>query len=601
MNPNKTYFDQLKQQFLPYFIEIYGEEFREVIVKRIDAIEPIFYDTIESKKNIMNSMQQTKQIELTLKFLESNNIEIPNDIKTNIIMENHSYPLNDLDDASRLLEACFGSNQYKDISFGGIKGIVRQPTDQSFLKKQSIDSLSKFGVEIDVQKYNGWLLTDEAKQTFEKIDKLLTIINKLDAEYREFDSQFDNLKTLINKASELETNVNEKYMIEFLKSIQEYINEEDKKRLNEYLISDKKDFNALKRNTSVLKVVGDSFYNSGLIEAFSSRANTTLNDLETGPFTKQSIIDERINYYKLIGVYNGQMNPVEFLTSQEAIVNTPDQKTIDYIISKKEYYANLASEETIKLTSSYNDNLETINRLNLTTKVDFSTTDIKEGTICIQPSIRIVDANPESVSLLAFSPGSCLPQYIDTMFIHEINHAVELSLVNYEDGEPLHKCGFELLTEQEDETRDYEAFNEIINQMVAMEITEAMHRDNVYLFDNPINSKTRGGTSYENQIEIIKPFWNTFKKDIMISRTNSNLNSLFSIVGKENFELLNNTINEYTQLPYYELMDDIISGQTTELTKKRDELIDRTLYISNLMIENSKKYSEYNNISDKVL
>lgn len=150
---------------------------------------------------------------------------------------------------------------------------------------------------------------------------------------------------------------------------------------------------------------------------------------------------------------------------------------------------------------------------------------IKKGIKCVNPNVRIVNGKPEAIALLLFSVHNGLPEYIDVTLIHEINHAVELSLIDYSNGKEMYKCGFEYLLD-DDSKRNYEQFSEVINQIIAIEITEAMHNDNIYLFDDPKTSKTRGGTSYEHQSQFIQTFWQRFRKDIMYARVNNNMDSL---------------------------------------------------------------------------
>ena len=385
-------------------------------------------------------------------------------------------------------------------------------------------------------------------------------------------------------------------MIEFLKSIGEYTTEADKQRLERFIESDKSDWYSFKKEVDIFQIVGDSFYGNGVLEAFGSTADENLSNSKTSKFVRKTILANQIRYYQLIGVYKDQMPVEEFLLSPEAIANMPPRQFIDDMITKKEHFGKLAREEHLKITSSYQENSDKIKSLGLVSKIDFEVDIIEMGATCITPNARIVNGNLDSLALLFFSSGCCPLEFIDTFFIHEINHAVELCLIDCVDGKGTYKCGFEIISDDENAVRDYEGFSEIINQMIAIEITEAMHRDGVYLFDNPKTSKTRGGTSYEQQRIFTGVFFEKFKKIVMQARTQSNLDSLFYVVGKENFEALNGVINEYRALPYYAMMDDVIAQRTTKLTEKRMELINRSVEILDVMIERAKQIPGYENL-----
>ena len=402
------------------------------------------------------------------------------------------------------------------------------------------------------------------------------------------------LEETIKKSEIIQTNIKQKNMLEFLKSIEKYLTAHDKNLLNEYINVGNRSWYSFSNELDIFKVVGDSFSSCGLIDAFSTISNDKLKDPDSREYIKNSIINDRIKYYKLIEVYDEKIPPEQFLMGDIAIKNTPSQEFMDEIISKKQMFSDFSDEEIIRATSTYEDNKKRINELNLLDNPDFTPTMIKEGIHCMSPSAKIVNGEIQSVALLLFSFEDCLPNYVDTFFIHEINHAIELSLLNSneKDGSLNHKCGFEVLNSKSDETRKYESFSENINQMIAIEITEAMHRDGKYLFDDPRNAKTRGGSSYEDQSIFTSKFFEKFKKVIMKSRVENNLESLFSVIGKEEFDALNNTINDYVELPFYEMMDDVIENKKTSLTEKRAELIGKSNDIYQRMLENSNRYED---------
>lgn len=77
------------------------------------------------------------------------------------------------------------------------------------------------------------------------------------------------------------------------------------------------------------------------------------------------------------------------------------------------------------------------------------------------------------------------------------------------------------------------------------------------------------------------------------------MDSLFKLVGKVNFDKLNDIINEYRALPYYEMMDDVINKRTTELTEKRTNLINSAYGVWDAMIEQAQKLPGYENLTGR--
>jgi hypothetical protein len=197
----------------------------------------------------------------------------------------------------------------------------------------------------------------------------------------------------------------------------------------------------------------------------------------------------------------------------------------------------------------------------------------------------MTNGSPEVVPILIYSPESATEEYRDVMFVHEIVHAVELSLTNPQEKLDHYKCGFEHFDDED--KREYEAFNEIITQFIAMEITESLHEDGMYLFNTGKNAKIKGGTSYEQYNFLVNDFYQNYKNEILESRLDNNLDLLFNTVGKENFDSLNKLISEYKNLPYYELMDDLMNKRTTQLTNDLNSILTKSEEVNQRMVNTS--------------
>lgn len=593
MNTNID-FNQIKQTILPYFVKIYGEKYTDLIVERMNQIESVFYSTAESKKFKVNEKKKEKVIELTFRFLEEHQMEIPEEIKNEIITGNSTLPFKQVPEIKNLLEVYFGTYEYNREPFNGIKNIVKEPTENQFRIQQSVETLQKIGVSVPVEQYNQWLSTDESKHTFQMMEEWNHEIEKLDVAYDQHCSQFEEVEKYIQKSEHVKREINEKYMIDFLCSIRDYMSKSDQDLLDEYQMSEQKDWYSFRRQMKILKIVGENLNSEGLMTSFGMETDQKLASPDTPNFTKNCIIENRIDYYKLIGLYHDQMPKEEFLNTKEAKDNILKQNYIEDILSKKEQFQKQSEDEYIMMTSTYQENLKQIETLGISTEIDLEPKNLKDRLTCILPQTKIVNGKPEQVPLLLFSIEDSMSEYIDVRLIHEINHAIELSLLEYHDGKATYKCGFEVLSDEDDQIRNYEQFSEITNHVIAMEIAEAMHQDGVYLFDNPNMSKIKGGTGYEKQLIFMKDFWHQFRESIIASRVDYNLDLLFETVGRENFEALNQTINEYVSLPYYDMMEDVLAHRTTPLTVMRDELINRASEIMNQMVaySNQMQFSE---------
>lgn len=580
---NNLDFENVKEKVLPYFVQIYGEEYRDLIIERINHIEPLFYTTLEKEQAFMYVAQREKRTELTLRFLEYKNIALDDEIIKEIAKYNSTTSLSKNKEASALLKAYFSKNEYAESVYDGLQKILKGPSDDEMKIRKTVNSLKLIGIEVEEKDLNNWFSTKEAATVLEVIEKDNKYISSLNDEYAAFDSKYFGLKDTLSKTRILENKIDEKYTIEFLNSISNYTTPEDKKVLEQYVNSGSSDWYSTKRKLNILELFGDTFYSNGIIEAFTTEATEKLNNQTTSDFVRNSIVSNRVKYFEMLGFVRSGMTDIELLNSDFALKNKPKQEYIDEIIGKKKHFALLASDEKLKLTSNYQDIDNKINSLNILEDIDFGVEDIRKNLICIIPSTVTENNIEKTKALLFFSPGSCLSNYVDVTLIHEINHALELCTVGKKGDKNIHKSGFEFHGYGEE--RKYEGFSEIINHMISMEVTEAMHNDGVFLFDSKDTAKVKNSTSYEQERIFIESFWINFKKEIMHARIDTSLEPLLDIVGHENFERLNTIINEYRKLPYYKMMDDVVNKRTTALTEARMNYYNESLHIFDMMVE----------------
>ena len=76
----------------------------------------------------------------------------------------------------------------------------------------------------------------------------------------------------------------------------------------------------------------------------------------------------------------------------------------------------------------------------------------------------------------------------------------------------------------------------------------------------------------------------------MDSLVEENMNQIYITVGKENLKMLNELVMEYRNLPYYEMMSNVIDKKDTELVRKRYELINKSAEL----VKKMKLYKEQN-------
>lgn len=308
--------------------------------------------------------------------------------------------------------------------------------------------------------------------------------------------------------------------------------------------------------------------------------------ISAGNWESKLIIEHRINYFKKLGIDLG--NNYELYMNNDKCKNLlPPQYIIEKIVQKRKQYRN---EKSLKLfnISKINRNIKKeIDRLNLLSKDDgYDIDTLYKIPACIVPNVKLIDGIPNIYSIFLFTLN--IPdEYLDVTIIHELNHLFELFLLSIKDDSIEFVCGWDCISkkyanapsvENVDTKRDYELLNEIINQLIAQDITKFHHERGKYIFNSNIDSKLYGGILYEMYSDIVIDFFDEYKQDILLSRRDGNINHIFNIVGKDNFDSLNILCKEYynTFTNIAEKMNaknDLEIGIESERAKKYEKLI----------------------------
>jgi len=164
-------------------------------------------------------------------------------------------------------------------------------------------------------------------------------------------------------------------------------------------------------------------------------------------------------------------------------------------------------------------------------------------------------------------------EYLDHTLIHELNHVYEGEYnmdTNY--------YSFGWVSSNDSDFCVCRIFNEIINELISQEISEILNSLGIYIFNTKENTKIKGSSFYESTLFLVQEFYDLYKKEIIASRKNKNMEVLFDKVGRKNFEELNNLFQIFSE--YFnvdnigELQDDLVNNRNTEKTKIYNKLLD---------------------------
>ena len=137
---------------------------------------------------------------------------------------------------------------------------------------------------------------------------------------------------------------------------------------------------------------------------------------------------------------------------------------------------------------------------------------------------------------------------IDATIIHELNHVFELKQLSDDEfviGWDLFKYDYEKNEMIDLNKGKYTYINEGINELISLDIVEKMHETN-YLFTDKENNLDKN-SMYNKYEFLLKEFYEEYKYVIIESRLAGDINIIIDKVGRNNFNDLNNLVNDFNK------------------------------------------------------
>ena len=434
---------------------------------------------------------------------------------------------------------------------------------------------------------------------FDELNRILNLYIEGLNEYKEYMSKYSLYERTIEENDEMLRDMKDKAVRDLIKNNIDLVPDFAKKDAMDYA-EEKKNYFDFDINNYIFKQIS-------CIEAFSSESEKKLNDGEASKWVKESIIRDRIKYFKVMNIDLGDDYQL-YVDSKDAKKIWPSVSRIDKFIKDKELsYKKVESTffESINENKAFRKEIEELHFLD---KDDSFNSNLYESVAFINPNLVMRDFGYELYSLLVLNIYKVNAGDIDHTICHELNHLFELQLQEVEDNSYRLICGWDPVEgniNQETKSSDvgnsktkrpYELFNEIINELIAQDISKIMQDNDMYVFDSKEEAKYSHTTSYEHSIFLIKDFYNEFKNEIIESRSNGNIEIIWNKVGKDNFDELNSLFDIYFKnfsgMKIYSLYSSLKKNEDNEMTRIYYELINRRDIIMTRMREYNMDNSE---------
>ena len=617
-------------QFIEAFVSFYGEDLREEIEEKFSKTFFIGFQTPESTARGLNKLEDLKTKELIEKIIKQTSCNLKVEDFIGDSFGGYSFKFKNLHPIKKLIEFW---EQYKLGEIGRKEQFIKEGYEAV---KRSIPNITEeeyreiFRSKTIPEKYDYLAPTlrsnieyylneknceDMLKINFRRIrpflekidptinflnfdekvkeglfDKINIIIEKYQEAIKEYDSYIEQFAPFYQEVEEAEKNkelYKKQVFIDFIKENIDIIPEEKRVGLEEFYQNPAM---TNKVDPYVLFIFGTSFEGMTGLDSFTEE-NDELIKNSKNEGNNLYIKKKRIEYFKKNGLDLGDEYET-YVNSVEAKKIWPKKERVKAFFESKEKYINIYNNKYYTSISSYKKMVEEVDKIGLINKDDgISAFNYVKKQTFIASNIR--DNNGYELSPLLFiNFDDYDDNSIDHKIVHELNHIFELCLINVTKDKYEGYCGWDYLedtisqervkevdTINDREKRKYELFNEIINELIAQDISKKMHEEKRYIFDNPNNSKYQNTTAYDHTKFIVNDFYNEFKDTIIKSRRNGNINIIFEEVGKENFEELNSLFdiyfNNFSGFKIYQVLGDIKENKDTELTRIYYDLVNR--------------------------
>lgn len=636
--PNKELRENL-DQFKEAFIEFYGEEARAEIEEKFSKILPIGYISPEQLSRNLRDIEQKFTDDQINQILQNNQTTLS---KKDLI-DNYSFDYFNLQPIykyQRFYEAfCLGAEErqkrFIDMGYEIVKSDLSNLTREEYNRiieekrlperyeniSQSTKVLIKYYTNEKSSRAEYRKLYEDAEPLLKKIipeieisnfkdyleDTRLIELNKILDSYQNSIESYNNFKESIKEYYEKEKLISdskqkleEEYHKKLISKYKHLIPEDKRVNLEEYLRGEKKGYE-LDRYVEYL--FGYSLFSEHPLDFFTTESENMISEGRGSNWRRNEITKGRIYYFKNNGINLG--DNYEAYLGEEALKEIwPSPELADSFVAFKNECLNGYNNELYTTSPDHQNIRQEIDSLNLLNKDDcFDASIYMRAETFVAPNVRLNNNIHELFSLFVISFDNQDDNFRDHFVVHELNHVYELCLKLVGEKEYTTTCGWDILVEDIKDTqglvnttgperkkRPYELFNEIINELIAQEISKIMHKNNTHVFDNPKTAKYQHSTSYEHSLFLVKNFFDEFRDKIIESRRNGNIQVIWNEVGKDNFDELNSLFKIYNDnfsgFRIYNLLSDLSSGKDTEQTRVYYDLVDR----KNRIMENMRNF-----------
>ena len=529
-----------KKQIIESFVAIYGEERRKEIEEKISNVVIIPYMSIESLQKTIKTIKQNKSTEIIERVKDKFDEELIKKIF-------NKYDFND--------SVIFKYYEYVDKVKETNDRSIRVPFDLIFIDK-SIDADA--------------ILDNKPTDIMKIMDDLRPYIMDLRNEYEGTLDRIKDQQEMLDKVKAKEDELKDKYVFEFATKYKDYLGEEYDKIEKNYNIGNLRFISHPKLDN----LIGLNFSYMTPIDSFSEKSNEELDY-----YTKS----QRIQYFHEMGIDLGD-DYATYENDERCKQIWPSKTFVEQVKKDREEIIKKHLQEVYLSYPPYVSAMETIGKYNLKEDMGALENYFMMGATALNPNVKRGENGLEPIPFIFVNMARSEPAKLDVAIFHELNHLIEYRPLSITEesfeaisGWDLTKSNYVAEDISHQEKREYELFNEIINDLLAEQVARDFHLKGNSIVSNPTTANYVS-CGYRATRFLVDEFFEKYYEQIIASRS-SNIEIIFDTVGKENFDELNALFEEYETnfggFKAIQLYTDRQEGKVTVATKKMDEIIKR--------------------------
>jgi len=528
------------------YAEVYGEEYRDVIKKRINSIKYVMYSNVDGVSAYYRFLIECKKRELGLKFLEQIGIDVSK-------CREKSYA-EDLDNYTNdLLTQYIGGIHYginpeaKNDPFG-IKAFGEHKENEKLadIVEAQVEFLNFLrGSEVEritAETFNVFKKADEYNLLFNKIQSWLKLFDQLLKEYDEHIKSIEPYKKFLDYEKERKKSIFDYKRSDIYESLEGCIPFDIKTVLNS---------NCSGSDEKSDMLFGGSIDKKFYIEYFSKEDDEKINDPSFEASEKIWLFYFRLQYFKSLGI---EVDPWKEMHTYKELIKREDIKklipSIEFVKqvtkcreekfeeAQKEFVC--YSQEFLRKASMF---------CNTPSNKEAVYSRIKNNCICVT---CVTFNNTEFLPIIFHTVRSGDGGILDYIFLHEICHSIESTKGLFKMQETGYKCGFDLNAEvvssnpYNPEKRKYERLNETIVDIFAIEARNILHKKGIYFIEPKeiIVHDVKNFNTASITKNMITPLLTRYRSQVIKARLFGNMEEFYESVGFDNFEALNDAINK---------------------------------------------------------